>query len=214
MTEAAALLLPGDLHRATRLALVSASVGLLLGGAALWLGGTMGAVGLWGFGAACLLLVPTALSVHGRVREGLGNRGLERERLAHRIVSHMLRLLALGVASAAAIALLGNPLPDPRLEPLGLAVLAMGLLTTLWLGKRGLAELHPTLGLDAARTRTLLELAALLFAGSLLGRWLAWAPALAGLAMALRLFQEGQRLAKGSALPPACGGCGSGCGCG
>jgi hypothetical protein len=84
----------------------------------------------------------------------------------------------------------------------------------LWLAKRVIAEAHPSFGLDAARTRTLLELAVLLLLGSLLGRWFSWAPALAGFAMALRLFGEGQTLAKGTALPLACGGCGGGCGCG
>ena len=84
----------------------------------------------------------------------------------------------------------------------------------LWYAKQGLTGAHPTLDLDAARTRTLLELAALLLVGSLLGHWFPWADAITGLALALRLFMEGRMLAKGTTLQAACGGCGSGCGCG
>jgi hypothetical protein len=189
-------------------------MGLMLGGAALWLGITKGPIGQWGFGAACLLLVPAALSVHGRIREGLGNRGLERERLTLRITSHLLRLLALGLAAASVLELSSHPFNDLTLESFGFSALAIGLLLGLWLAKRGLAEVHPTLELDGSRTRALLELAVLLLAGGLLGHWFFWANAITGFAMALRLFSEGQTLAKGSTLPPACGGCGSGCGCG
>ena len=61
----------------------------------------------------------------------------------------------------------------------------------------------------------LLELGGLLLAGALLGRWFPWADAAAGLAMGLRLFIEGQAVARGTTLAAAtsCGGCGS-CGCG
>ena len=77
--------------RASVLALLTALVGLFLGGATLWLGIEGGAIALWGFGAACLLQVPPALSLYGRLREGLGNQGLERERLTLKGVSLLLR---------------------------------------------------------------------------------------------------------------------------
>jgi len=203
-----------DVSRASRLALLAAGIGLLLGGAALWLGFAEGALALWGFGAAGLLQVPPALSLWGRIRDGLGNRGLERERLTLRAVSHLLRLLALGMALASVAALMGDRAPQASYSATGLAVLAMGLQAPLWIAKRGLAGLHPALELDAARTRILLELAALLLAGALLGRWFLWADAITGLALALRLFLEGRTLAKSTTLQAAsCGSCGS-CGCG
>lgn len=214
MSDSAVLPLAGNLVRASRLTLVSVLMGLALGGAALWLGITKNTIGQWGFGAACLLLVPAALSLHGRIRKGLGNRGLERERLTLRVTSHLLRLLALGMAAASILELSGHPFSDSSLESLGFPALASGLLLALWLAKRGLAEVHPTLDLDGSRTRALLGLALLLLAGGLLGCWFVWASAITGLALALSLFSVGQTLAKGTTLPPACGGCGSGCGCG
>jgi len=202
-----------DGSQASRLSLLTALLSLILGGAALWLGLTDGAIALWGFGAASLLQVPIALSLRGRIREGLGNSGLERDRLTLRVVSHLLRLLALGLAMASVSALLGDRAPQARLVSLSLALLAVGLEAALWLAKRGLAGIHPALDLDAARTRTMLELAALLLAGSLLGQWFPWADAGTGLLLALLLYLEGRTLAKGTTLQiVACGGCGSGCG--
>jgi len=203
-----------DGSQASRLSLLTALLSLILGGAALWLGLTDGAITLWGFGVASLLQVPTALSLRGRIQEGLGNQGLERDRLTLKVVSHLLRLLALGVAIASVSALLGERGPQATLTSLGLTVLTAGLEAALWLAKRGLAGIHPALDLDTARTRTMLELSALLLAGRLLGQWFPWADGGTGLLLALRLFLEGRTLAKGTTLQAACGGCGSGCGCG
>jgi len=203
-----------DGSRASGLALLTAGSALALGGAALWLGLSEGAIAFWGFGAAGLLQVPPALSLRERVRDGLGNRGLERERLTLRAVSHVLRLLALGMGLATASALMGERALQTSLPGLGLAVLALGLQAALWFAKRRLSGLHAALDLDAARSRTFLELATLLFAGSLAGWWFPWADAATGLALALRVFIEGRVLAKASTLPAAaCGSCGS-CGCG
>jgi hypothetical protein len=197
----------------SRLALMTALLNLLLGGAALWLGLGEGAIALWGFGAACLLQVPPALSLRGRILEGLGNSGLERERVTLRVVSLLIRFLALAMAMAAVSALLGDRAPQASFTTLGLAMLALGLQGFLWQAKRGSAGLHPSLDLDAERARTLLELAALLLVGVLLGRWFPWADAVIALVLALRLFIEGRALAKGTTLQAAaCGGCGGGCG--
>jgi hypothetical protein len=203
-----------DGSRASGLALLTAGSALALGGAALWLGLSEGAIAFWGFGAASLLQAPPALSLRERIRDGLGNRGLERERLTLRAVSHVLRFLALGMALASASALMGERATQTSLPGLGLAVLALGLQGPLWLAKRRLGGLHPALDLDAARSRAFLELAVVLLAGSLAGRWLPWADAATGVALALRVFIEGRVLAKASTLPAAaCGSCGS-CGCG
>jgi hypothetical protein len=188
-------------------------VNLGLGAAALWLGLTEGATALWGFGAACLLQVPPALSLRSRILDGLGNSGLERERVTLRVVSLLIRFLALAMAMVAVSSRLGERSPQAGLPSFWLAVLAVGLQASLWALKRGHAGLHPTLDLDAARSRILLELAALLLAGQLLGRWFPWADAAAGLGLALRLFLQGRALAKGTTLQAvACGGCGGGCG--
>ena len=201
-----------DMSQAYRLVLFSALAGLILGGACLWLGISEGAIAFWGFGGAWLLQVPPALSLRGRIQDGLGNSGLERERLTLKTVSLFLRFLALGMAMASISALLGDHSPQSSITALGLAVLAVLLLASLWFAKQGAAKIHPALDMDAARARTMLELAALLLVGSLLGRWFPWADAVTGLAMALRLFLEGRSLAKTSTLPAAaCGGCGGSC---
>ena len=203
-----------SMARAARLALLVALAGLLLGSAALWLGVAEGAIALWGFGGACLLQVPPSLSLRGRIRDGLGNSGLERERLMLRAVSFLLRLLALGMAMAAVSALLGDRGPHAGVAALGLAVLAVGLLAASWYAKQNLKGAHPTFALDADRSFVLLELAALLLVGSLLGRWFPWADAVSALAMALWLFVAGRTLSKATSLPAAASGCGGNCSCG
>ena len=200
---------------ATRLALLSVGADLILGGVALGLGLSEGPIALWGFGAASLLQIPPALSLRGRILDGLGNRGLDRERLVLRALSHLLRLLALGLALAAILALREGPGMQVGFSVLGVAILGLVFQAPLWVAKRRLAGVHPALGWDADRTRALLERATLLLAGGLLGHWFPWADAITGLALALHLFIQGQSLAKGTTLQAAaCGGCGSGCGCG
>lgn len=199
--------------RAEQLTLVTTLVGLLVGGTALWLGLSEGAIAFWGFGAACLLQVPPALSLRGRIRDGLGNSGLERERLTLRTVSFLLRFLALGMGMAAASALLGQRAPQISLAMQGLAALSVVALVPLWFAKQALRAAHATFDLDAARTLVLLELAALLLVGTILAHWFPWADAVGGLAQALWVFFAGQTLAKATALPPTRG-CGGSCSCG
>ncbi|MBP1771668.1 MAG: hypothetical protein H6P99_831 [Holophagaceae bacterium] len=200
--------------RAAALARLTVGLAAALGGAACGLGWTEGPWAAWGFGAACLLQTPSALNVIWRLREGLGNQGLERERLIHRGLGIALRLLALGLALGAASDLAHETARRTTDLQLGLQAAAFPLAAALALAKRGLREVHPTLGLDGDRARVLAELAALFLAGGLLGRWFPWADAATALVLALRLFMEGQTLARGTTLPVACGGCGSGCGCG
>jgi len=203
-----------EVSRAPRLTLATVVASLVLGVPALWLGLDQGVLALWAFGGACLLLGLPSLGAWQRIREGFGNHGLERERLTLRAASHLLRLLALGAALAAAAAFMGERVPQAGLAGFNLAILAPVVLAPLWWAKRSLSGSHPTLGLEASRTRTLLELAALLLAGVLLAHWLPWADAAIGGLMALRLFLAGQALVKVSALQAAsCGSCGS-CGCG
>jgi len=202
------------LPKAARLTLLTALVGLPLGGTGLVLGVGEGVLALWGFGAACLLQVAPALSLHGRIRGGLGNIGLERERLTLRWVSVLLRFLALGLAMATASALLGerSPQTSPGLQ--GFSVLAVLILAVLWQAKTGLKGVHPSIDQDTDRSLVLVELAALLLVGCLLTRWFVWADAVCALAQSLWLFWTGQGMAKLSALPPARGGCGGSCSCG
>ena len=206
MTEAPPLASP--------LALLAAGFGFIAGAAAIGSGIQSDAPALWGLGAACLLQVPPSLHVWQRIREGFGNRGLDRERRTLRATSHLLRLLALGLAIASVLAWTeGTPI-RPSLLELGLAAgAALGFLG-LWLAKRRLVGRHPSLDLDVARLRAMVELAILALAGGLLGLALPWAGSAAGLVMALRLFLEGRTLAKGTTVSlVGCGGCGS-CGCG
>lgn len=196
------------------LAFATAAASLLLGAPALWIGLDQGAIALWTFGASGLLLGLPSLAVGQRVREGFGNRSLERERLTLRAASHFLRLLALGAVLTAAAALMGDRRPQAGSAPLILVGAALVVLAPLWWARRAQSGIHPSLASDASRTRALLELGGLLLAGVLLGHWVPWADAAAGLAMGLRLFIEGQALARGTTLTAAasCGGCGS-CGC-
>src|SRR6266568_1794231 len=111
--------------QAQRLALATVLLGLLVGVPALWLGLSAGSTALWGFGAAWLLQVPPTLSLRGRIRDGLGNSGLERERLTLRTVSFLMRFLALGMAMAAISELLGERSPRFDLPMQGLALLGV-----------------------------------------------------------------------------------------
>ena len=136
--EADAMTLDGS--QASRLTLVMAGAGLLLGGAALWLGLAESAIALWGFGAACLLLGLPSLGAWQRIQEGFGNRGLDRERLTLRAVSHLLRLLALGVVLTSVAALMGDRSPQVSFSALGVAALAIVLLGPLWIAKQRLGR--------------------------------------------------------------------------
>ncbi len=202
------------LSSAMRLLIGSSLVGLALGATGLWLGIEKHVPPAWGLGLACILRVPSALSALGRVRAGLGNQGLERERVTLRVLSHLLRLVALGLAVAAGLILQEPATAEGRSESMGMGLLATLLVGSLWLAKRGLRAQHPTLTLEAYRTGNLLGSSLLLLLGGVLAHWFTWALGVAGLGMAWSLLLEARTLAKGTTLPVACGGCGSGCGCG
>ncbi len=200
--------------RAGPLALVSASLYLLLGTGLVGLGVQLGLSPVWGLGAACLLQVPSSLSLWGRIRAGLGNRGLDRERRTLRGLAVLQRLLALGMLLTAASAWMGESLSPTRAPWLeGLAILSLSALGGLWLAKKPFRADHPSLAQDAARNRTLVELACLLLGGALLAHAVPWALPLSAVAMAARLFAAGRTLAAGTTLQPG-GGCGTGCSCG
>lgn len=195
------------------LALGSVLAAGLLGLAALWFGVQEGAPALWGFGGACLVQVPPSLSLWAWLGEGLGNRGLERERLTLRGVALAQRILALGVVLDL-VRTWDAPVQSFRVwEPI-LPALGVILFGGLWWAKRSLRATQPALMQDAARVRVLLELAALLLGGGLLAGAHPAIPQVAALVLAFRVFLAGQVLGKATALPAAgCGGCGSrGCG--
>ena len=199
---------------ARRLALLTAGVGLVLGGLAVVQGVSSETPMTWGFGFACLLQMAPSLAVGYRLREGLGNLGLDGERRTLRITSHLLRFLALGLVIACILAWTGGSAPRPGAGDFTLAGAALASWLGLWFGKRRFRTLHPSLGQDAARARTLAGLAGLLLAGALLGLAFPWAGPTAGLAMAAWIFVEGRTLAKATTVSlVGCGGCGS-CGCG
>jgi hypothetical protein len=199
---------------ACRLALFTAGAALVLGGAAVGLGLADEMPLAWGFGLACLLQVAPSLAVWHRLREGLGNRGLDGERRTLRITSHLLRLLALGLAIASILEGTEGGAPRPGTLALALAGAALVGWLGLWIGKRGTRDLHSSLAQDAGRARTLAGLAGLLLAGGLLGLAFHWAAPAAGVAMAAWQFFEGRTMAKATTVSlVGCGGCGS-CGCG
>jgi len=199
---------------AVRLALLTAGVGLVLGGVAVVQGVSSDMPMAWGFGLACLLQVAPSLAVGYRLREGLGNRGLDGERRTLRITSHLARLLALGLAIACVLAWTGGRSPRPGAWDFALAGAALASWLGLWFGKRRFGPLHPSLGQDAARARTLAGLAGLLLAGGPLGLAFPWGGPAAGMVMAAWIFVEGRTLAKATTVSlVGCGGCGS-CGCG
>lgn len=200
--------LPG---RTLPLAWATALAALVLG---LWAGAVglaEGLVSLGALGAACLVGVPASLSLALRLREGLGNRGLDRDRRLLRTEAHLLRLLAV-VTGVMAVA--GPRQTAPPAAALAAAAGPGAMLLALWLVRRGQAEAHPALALDLRRTRLPLELAALAGAGLLLGLRFPWADTAAGLALAVGMFMAGRHLGKATTLEAACGGCGGGCGCG
>ena len=199
---------------ASRLALLTAGVAFALGAAAVGLGIANEAPLAWGFGCACLLQIAPSLALVHRIREGLGNRGLDGERRALRITSHLLRFLALGLAIASAFAWTGGDTPKAGSLDLALAGTTLLVWLGLWLGKRRLGALHPSLALDTARSRALAACAGLWLAGGLLGLVFPWADPATGLLLAGWLFRDGRTVAKATTVSlVGCGGCGS-CGCG
>ena len=200
--------LPGRVQPAAwATALAGIACGLGLG----TLGLQEGLVAMTAAGAAALAGVPATVSLALRLRAGLGNRGLDRDRRLLRTEAHLLRL---GSLVAGALAVLGarQSVPGPWVLPaLGLTVI---LLLALWLLRRGQGGQNPALDLDLRRTRLPLDLAVLALAGVLLGQRFPWADAAAGLAVAVRMFMAGWGLGKATTLEAACGGCGGGCGCG
>ena len=199
---------------ASRLTLFTAGAALVLGAASVVQGLASEVPMAWGFGLACLLQVAPSLAVGYRIREGLGNRGLDGERRTLRITSHLVRLLALGLAIACALAWTAGDAPKSTPLDLSLAGAALVTWAGLWLGKRKLGDLHPSLALDGARSRTLATFAGLWLVGGLLGLAFPWAGPAAGLALAGWCFAEGRILAKATSVSlVGCGGCGS-CGCG
>lgn len=200
---------------ASRLALLAAAAALVLGVCAVGLGIADEVPLAWGYGLACLLQVAPSLAVGYRIREGLGNRGLDGERRTLRLTSHLLRLLALGLLIASILAW-SEGQASRRPGALGLAFGGTALVVWLglWMGKRGGRDQHPSLALDARRALTLAGLAGLLLVGGLLGLVFPWSSSAVGMAMAAWLFLEGRTLAKGTTVSlVGCGGCGS-CGCG
>ncbi len=199
---------------ASRLVLLTAGAAFALGGAVVGLGIANQVPLAWGFGLACLLQVAPSLALGHRLREGLGNRGLDGERRTLRITSHLLRFLALGLAIACALAWTAGDTPKATSLDLVLAGTALLAWLGLWLAKRRLGELHASLALDAARSRTLAAFAGLCLAGGLLGLVFPWAGPAAGLLLAGWQFHEGRMMAKATTVSlVGCGGCGS-CGCG
>lgn len=195
------------------LILGGAAAALLLGGAALALGLAEGLAPLWGFGVACLLLLPGSLSLAARVQDGFSNRGLERERIIGRAVAILQRLVALGLALAAVQAWQVAPVPTSPVS-LGLTVAALVAFGGLWFRKRAGAGDHPALAQDAERSRLPVDLAAILLVGLLLRTLAPWGDLATSLALGLRLFLAGQALARATTVAAAsCGGCGGGCGC-
>lgn len=191
---------------------VAAGVGVLtgIGIAALWVGLAEGAVTLWGVGAACLTQVPLALVAAWRLREGQGNRGLDTELRALRFASHLLRLLSLGVALAAAAALVGGPTSPQGWGGGILAPLALGAAILLWRLRASQAARKPGLASEAHRARALAEWSALLGAGVCLGRIFPWGDPAVGLALACHFFMTAQALGKVFAVRASCGGCSCG----
>ncbi len=199
---------------ASRLALLSAGTAFLAGGAAVVLGVSGEVPAAWGFGFACLLQVAPSLALWNRIRGGLGNQGLDGERRTLRITSHLLRLLALGLAIACAFAWTEGAAARSGASAIAAAGIALLAWLGLWLGMRRLADLHPSLALGAARSRTLAAFAGIWLAGGLLGETLPWAGPAAGLLLAAWLFLEGRMMARATTVSlVGCGGCGS-CGCG
>lgn len=196
------------------LALLTAGASLALGGALLVQGVSSDEPMVWGLGLASLLQVAPSMAVGYRVQAGLGNRGLDAERRTLRVTSHLARLLALGLAIACILAWTAGDTPRPGAWDIALAGAALAAWLGLWLGKRRLGDLHPSLGQDAARARTLAGLAGGMLAAHLLGLAFPWAGPVAGLALAVGIFIEGRTLAKATTVSlVGCGGCGS-CGCG
>ncbi len=176
-------------------------------------------VALLGFGADSWVEVFAALVVLWRLRAEAGQGvALERarEKRATLVIGVLLCVLAVGAMVGAGLQLFLANQPETSLPGLVISLVSLGFMGALWRAKLRVARAldSRTLMADAACSRGCLELSAVLFAGSLLGRiapGLWWADAVAALVLALLIGREGMQTISAARKPDFTGGC---CGCG
>ena len=178
------------------------------------------AVALLGFGLDSWVEVGSAVVVLWRLRGegGLGpTLSRDREKRAALVIGGL--LLALGVAAGAggALQLATGGHPDTSMPGVIIAALSLSFMVWLWRTKLALARAldSRTLELDAACSRSCVQLSGVLLAGSLLyvvapGLW--WADAVAAIALAGLIGREGLEGVRAARRPDFQGGCCGGCG--
>lgn len=163
-------------------------------------------------GLSLLAGLPATAVFLARVRDGVNNRGIEREHRTLRFQAQAQRVLAvvfLGVGAWSLWEVWEVP-SQPFLRAAGLLVVpALAASGFRW----GLDRSLPTATLEGRRGLMALGGMGLILGAALGLRFLPGAEALATLLLAIWTWAEGQAAARAIALPKAscCGGCGGGC---
>ena len=158
----------------------------------------------------------SAVVVLWRLR-GEGGAGMlldrHKERRATRLIGGLLLLLAVVMAGGGALQLLSGRHPGTTLPGLLIGLLSLSFMFFLWRAKLATASAldSRTLRMDAACSRSCIQLSAVLLAGSLvfvLAPALWWADAVAALALAVLVGREGLETIRAARRPDFDGGCG------
>jgi divalent metal cation (Fe/Co/Zn/Cd) transporter len=212
--------LSGNVRIAFGLALVTMGYNVLEGLVSLGFGIAGESVALLGFGADSWIEFGSATVVLWRLRgeAGAGTRlagtrlAGTREKKATLIIGSLLTGLGISVIVGATLRLLQGAVPDTTLPGIAIGAVSLSFMGFLWRAKLRVAHAldSRTLLLDAACSRSCLQLSAILFLGSLLFMifpelW--WADASAAILLALLITREGVEGIRAARRPDFAGGC-------
>lgn len=203
--------------RARGLAVATMAYNVLEGLVSLAYGVSEGSISLLGFGVDSWVEVGSAGVVYWKLTRapGCATTARERERRATRWIGSLLLALGVGTALGSAIQLATGGHPGSTLPGVVISLLSLSFMFYLWRAKLSAAAAlnSKALALDAACSRSCIQLSAILLAGSGLyavapALW--WADGAAALVLALFIGREGYEAIQAANKPEFTGG---GCGC-
>lgn len=201
--------------RARWLAVATMAYNVLEGLVSLAYGATERSVSLLGFGVDSWVEVGSAAVVYWKLTRapGCATTARERERRATRWIGGLLLALGLCTALGSALQLAAGGHPDSTLPGVIISLVSLSFMFSLWRAKLAAAgALHSrALALDAACSRSCIQLSAILLAGSAIyalapGLW--WADGAAALGLAAFIGREGYEAIAAASKPEFTGGCG------
>jgi len=201
--------------RARWLAVATMAYNVLEGLVSLAFGASEGSISLLGFGVDSWVEVGSAAVVYWKLTRapGCATSARERERRATRWIGGL--LLALGVCTAigSALQIATGGHPDSTLPGVIISLVSLSFMFSLWRAKLAAAGAlgSRALALDAACSRSCIQLSAILLLGSGIyalapGLW--WADGAAALLLAAFIGREGYVAVSAASKPEFTGGCG------